>query len=126
MSGLLTVTGKISEPCNGELLCISNCNCSHKNLLLIKFCFPGQIWLQRKCDKTLIAPLVIRYQHFQNSASLVFENVDIFLGKPRKISKLLLARQASRAKVLISYDKGCDKCIIQYIPTRAVSRVQTS
>ena len=54
----------------------------------------------------------MRYQHFQNSASLVIENVDITLGKPREISKLSQTRQASWAKVLISHEKACDKCII--------------
>ena len=55
----------------------------------------------------------MRYQHFQNSASLVIENVDITLGKPREISKLSQTRQASWAKVLISHEKACDKCIIR-------------
>lgn len=60
----------------------------------------------------------MRYQHFQNSASLVIENVDITLGKPREISKLSQTRQASWAKVLISHEKACDKCIIYFnIPT---------
>ena len=69
-------------------------------------------YIKRKCDKTLITYLLMRYQHFQNSASLVIENVDITLGKPREISKLSQTRQASWAKVLISHEKACDKCII--------------
>ena len=56
----------------------------------------------------------MRYQHFQNSASLVIENVDITLGKPREISKLSQTRQASWAKVLISHEKACDKCILSH------------
>ena len=62
----------------------------------------------------------MRYQHFQNSASLVIENVDITLGKPREISKLSQTRQASWAKVLISHEKACDKCIILIIITNNI------
>ena len=57
---------------------------------LIKFCFSGKFGSEESEIKHLS-----HYQHFQNSASLVFENVDIY---PREISTLLLARQASRAR----------------------------
>ena len=56
----------------------------------------------------------MRYQHFQNSASLAIENVDITLGKPREISNILQTRQASWAKVLVAHEKACDKGIIAH------------
>ena len=76
------------------------------NQRLIKFCFPGQILLQRKCDKTLITCLLMWYQHL---VSLLIDNFDITTSKPREIPKLSLStRQASWTKVLISHEKECD------------------
>ncbi len=59
-----------------------NCRVLIYYITLTKSCFK-LVCPFVKCDKTVIEPLTQRYDQFQNSASLVFEIVDISLGKPR-------------------------------------------
>ena len=76
----------------------------------IKFCLSPKFGSYQSVIKHLshLLSYRIRYRHFQNSASLVFENVDITLGKRWEISTLLLARQASCAR---SVDIVCVVCV---------------
>ena len=65
---------------------------------LIKFCFSGKFGSEESEIKHLSHPLLYDINIFKTRQASFLKMSIFTLGKPREISTLLLARQASRAR----------------------------
>ena len=70
----------------------------YNNLIMIKFCFSGKFGSEESEIKHLSHPLLYDINIFKTRQASFLKMSIFTLGKPREISTLLLARQASRAR----------------------------
>jgi hypothetical protein len=80
-------------------------------ITFIKFCFPVKFGSKESGIKHLSHSLSYDINIFKTRQASFLKISILPSVSVGDISTLLLAWKASRAKLLISYDKGCDKCI---------------